>query len=97
MERKLYRGIMWPSLIATVALGVWLTVLGWDYFKTQGWLHAKILLVVGLILYHLMCGNYRLQLAEKRCKRSSVYFRFFNEAPVLALIAIVILVIVKPF
>ncbi|MDZ4297992.1 MAG: protoporphyrinogen oxidase HemJ [Moraxellaceae bacterium] len=97
MERKLYRGIMWPSMLVTIGLGIWLMVLGWDFWKTQGWLHAKLVLVAGLVVYHFICGIYRQQLAEQRSRHSSLYFRIFNEVPVLALIAIIILVIVKPF
>ncbi|MES2720668.1 MAG: protoporphyrinogen oxidase HemJ [Pseudomonadota bacterium] len=97
MARKLYRGIMWPSMIATIALGIALLTLQWPAWQGQGWLHAKLALVVALVGYHLACGHYRQQLAERRCQKSPVFFRVFNEAPVLALIAIVILVTVKPF
>lgn len=97
MARKLYRGIMWPSMIATIALGIALLILQWPAWQGQGWLHAKLALVVTLVGYHLACGHYRQQLAERRCQKSPVFFRVFNEAPVLALIAIVILVTVKPF
>lgn len=97
MARKLYRGIMWPSLVLTVVLGFTLLVAQWPAWQGQGWLHAKLVLVLALIIYHLACGHYRVQLAERRCQKSHVFFRFFNEAPVLALVAIVILVVVKPF
>lgn len=97
MERKLYRGIMWPSLLATLGLGLWLLVAGWDYYRTQGWMHVKLLLVALLVGYHLACGHFRQQLADGRCRKSSRYFRIFNELPVLALVAVIILVIVRPF
>jgi putative membrane protein len=97
MERKLYRGIMWPSLILTVLFGGWMLGLSWDVYRTQGWLHAKLGLVVLLIVYHLFCGHYLNAFQENRNVKSHVFFRIFNELPVLALIAIVILVIVKPF
>lgn len=97
MERKLYRGIMWPSLVLTVVLGFALLVMQWPAWQGQGWLHAKLALVLALVFYHLACGHYRVQLAERRCNKSHVFFRVFNEAPVLALVAIVILVVVKPF
>ena len=64
MERKLYRGIMTPAMIATWALGLWMVVLGWDVYKTQGWLHAKIALVVLLSAYHGSCGYYRKKLMD---------------------------------
>ena len=97
MARKLYRGIMWPSLVLTVVLGFALLVVQWPAWKGQGWLHAKLVLVLLLVIHHLLCGRYRLQLAERRCPHGHVFFRVFNELPVLALVAIVILVVVKPF
>lgn len=96
MERKLYRGIMWPSLIATWALGIWLVALGWDYYRTQSWLLIKVFLVIALTYYHLWCGSIRLKMTTDSSYKSHVWFRWFNEAPVIALIAICILVIVKP-
>lgn len=97
MERKLYRGIMWPSMVATLASGIALLMMQWPAWQGQGWLHAKLTLVLALAGYHLACGHYLKQLAEGHCKKSHVFFRVFNEAPVLALIAIVIFVVVKPF
>ena len=96
MERKLYRGIMWPSLIATWALGIWLVALGWDYYRTQNWLLIKVFLVIALTYYHLWCGSIRLKMTTDASYKSHVWFRWFNEAPVIGLIAICILVIVKP-
>ena len=97
MERKLYRGIMWPSLLLTVLFGGWMLALDWSWYKTQGWLHAKLGLVALLVVYHLLCGRFLRDFAADRNTRSHVFFRVFNELPVLALIAIVILVIVRPF
>ncbi|MGQ7246233.1 protoporphyrinogen oxidase HemJ [Halomonas sp. V046] len=96
MERKLYRGIMTPSMVAVLVLGA---VLAWlnPAWMQQGWMHAKLTLVVLLVAYHHVCLIYLKQLAEDRCKRSATYFRIFNELPVLALVAIVVLVVVKPF
>lgn len=96
MERKLYRGIMWPSLIATWLLGIWMVAIGWDYYKTQHWLHIKLALVLLLTAYHLACGYYRQQLLHNHQIKNHVFFRWFNEAPVLILVAVCILVIVKP-
>lgn len=97
MERKLYRGIMTPSMIATIIFGVWLTVLGWDYYKTAGWFHAKVTLVVLLVIYHLWCGRIRIKFENDENTKSHVYYRWFNELPVFILLAVVILVVVKPF
>lgn len=97
MERKLYRGIMTPSMIATWVFGVWMLVLGWEVYKTQGWLHAKLTLVVLLSAYHGACGFYRKKLMVDAHYKTDKFWRWFNEVPVLVLVAVVILVIVKPF
>lgn len=97
MERKLYRGIMNPAMIATLVLGVWMLALNWDYYKTQGWMHAKLALVVVLIGYHHVCLAYLKKFAADANTKGDKFFRLFNEIPVLLLIAIVILVVVKPF
>ncbi|MAY72755.1 protoporphyrinogen oxidase HemJ [Halomonas litopenaei] len=96
MERKLYRGIMTPSMVAVLLLGALLVWLN-PALMSQGWLHAKLALVVALVGYHHVCLIYLKQLAEDRCRRSATFFRVFNELPVLALVAIVILAVVKPF
>lgn len=97
MERKLYRGIANPSMIATVILGLWLVYLNPQVYLSQGWFHLKALLVVVLIGYHHMCLGHMKKLANDSSDKTHVYFRFFNEVPVLFMVAIVILVIVKPF
>nr|WP_298115244.1 protoporphyrinogen oxidase HemJ [uncultured Pseudomonas sp.] len=97
MERKLYRGIMLPSMIATLAFGIWLISLNPGYYFSQGWLYAKLALVVLLIAYHHICGAQLKRFARGENRRGHVFYRWFNEAPVLALLAIVILVVVKPF
>ncbi|CAK9892580.1 MULTISPECIES: protoporphyrinogen oxidase HemJ [Pseudomonas] len=96
MERKLYRGIMLPAMIATLVFGIWLLSLT-PGFMSQGWMHAKLTLVVLLIGYHHMCGAQLKRFARGENKRSHVFYRWFNEVPVLVLLAVVILVVVKPF
>jgi putative membrane protein len=96
MERKLYRGIMVPSMIATLVFGIWLIALA-PGFLQQGWLHAKLTLVVLLIGYHHVCGAQVKRFARGEPGRSHVFYRWFNEVPVLILLAVVILVVVKPF
>ena len=97
MERKLYRGIMTPAMIATWIFGLWMVISGWEAYKTQGWLHLKIVLVILLSGYHGACGFYRKKLIDNPQYKSHVFWRWFNEIPVFALVIIVILVIVKPF
>jgi putative membrane protein len=95
MERKLYWGIMTPGAVLTIAFGLWLW-LGW-FRGSSSWLHAKIALVALLVGYHLWCGMLLRDFAAGRNARSHVWFRWFNEFPVLVLIATVLLVVFKPF
>ncbi|CAC9548023.1 Protoporphyrinogen IX oxidase, novel form, HemJ (EC 1.3.-.-) [uncultured Gammaproteobacteria bacterium] len=97
MQRKLYRGIMTPSMILAVALGTWMVVDAWEIYQTQVWLHAKLTLIVPLIVYHFYCGHLMQIFKQDKNTRSDIFYRWFNEFPVLILIAIVILVVVKPF
>jgi putative membrane protein len=96
MELKLYR-FMTPLAWLAAFFGAWLLVLGWDLYRTQGWMHAKLVLVALLAGYHLACGGHLRALANGSSTRSHVYFRVFNELPVLVLFAVVILVVVRPF
>lgn len=96
MERKLFWMIMTPAGILTSVLGVWLFALNWQFYFQQKWMIAKLILVFCLWVYHFFCG-FLLKLFELNKNSFSVtFYRFFNEIPTLLLIAIVILVIVKP-
>ena len=95
MERKLYYGIMTPGAVITVVFGVWLW-LAW-FPGAGGWLQAKLALVLVLIGYHLWCGSLLADFKHDRNTKSHVWYRWFNEFPVIILIAVVILVVVKPF
>lgn len=97
MEHKLYRVIATPSLIAVIILGAWLSHLNWAYYSGTIWYWCKLALVAVLIGYHHLCAIYLRQLRDDRCQKSHAFFRLFNEFPVLLLIAIVLLVVVKPF
>ena len=95
MERKLFWGIMTPGAVLTVAFGLWLWL---QWFKpATGWLHAKLALVALLAGYHLWCWRLMRAFAEGRNTKSHVWFRWFNEVPVLILFATVFLVVLKPF
>ena len=93
MAGKLYR-FMHPLATLALGLGIWLWL---GYGITGGWLHAKLALVVLLLGYHHACGVLLRKFREGRSTRSHGWFRVFNEVPALALIAIVILAVVKPF
>jgi protoporphyrinogen IX oxidase len=94
MERKLYYGIMTPGAVLTIALGLWLWL---GYGIGGGWMHAKAGLVAVLIGYHLWCGRVVAAFRQDRNRHGHVFYRWFNEFPVLILIAIVLLVVLKPF
>jgi len=98
MERKLYYGITMPGMVLTVGFGVWmLWAYAWQVYGQMGWLHAKLALIAGLVVYHFICGWHLTAFRDDRNRRSHVYFRWFNEVPVLFLIAIVLLATLKPF
>jgi putative membrane protein len=97
MERKLFWGIMTPGAIITIVFGLWILVDQWIYYQAAGWMHAKLTLVALLVAYHVWCGKLLLDFKHDRNRHSHVWYRWFNEAPVLVLIAVVILVIVRPF
>ena len=94
MERKLYRGIMTPSMVVTLATGLWL----WLGFGFHGaWLHAKVALVVLLVVYHLWMRALMADFARDANRHTHVYYRWVNEIPTVILFAVVVLVVVKPF
>lgn len=96
MERKLYRFIT-PFAVITILLGFALMASAWGYYKSAGWLHAKIFLVVLLVAYHLWCGKLLANFARGANRHSHVFYRWFNEFPVLLLLGIVLLVKLRPF
>ena len=93
MAFKLYR-FMTPIGIIAVSLGLWL---GFGFGFGGGWLHVKTALVIFLIAYHLYCGKLMRDFAAGRNRHSHIWFRVFNEVPVLVLVAVVFLTIFKPF
>ena len=95
MERKLYRAIGTPSMIATVILGFWTAAYAWEYYASSTWFWIKVGLVVILIGYHHMCGKYLKIFQNDENIKGHVFFRWFNELPVLILIAVVLLVVLK--
>ena len=93
MERKLYNGIMTPSAVITIFTGFYLLT----YFGFEAlWIKIKITLVVILSIYHFMCHKYLKLFKENKNNKTHVYYRWFNEFPVIILISIIILVVYKP-
>lgn len=93
MEHKLYR-FMLPLAILALGFGFWLWL---GYGISGGWLHAKLILVAALIAYHHYCGKLMRDFKAGKNSRSHIWYRWFNEIPVILLCIIVILVVVKPF
>jgi protoporphyrinogen IX oxidase len=93
MARKLYR-FMTPLGVLALVFGTWLWL---GYGFSGGWLHAKLMLVLLLVIYHFYCGKLLAAFEQGRNTHNHVWYRWFNEAPVLILTAVVILVTVKPF
>ncbi|MBA2653728.1 MAG: protoporphyrinogen oxidase HemJ [Gammaproteobacteria bacterium] len=96
MERKLYYGITMPSAILATLFGIILLSYSFSGYLQLGWMHLKLGLVVLLWLYQFICGKYVQNFKKNLNKHSATFYRFFNEIPVLFLVAIIILVVVKP-
>lgn len=96
MERRLFRAIMWPSAVLTTVFGAWLMAYNPVYYSSARWMQAKLILVMGLWVYHLLCGRMVKQFACGQNTHAPVYYRVFNEIPTLLLIGVVFLVVMKP-
>jgi putative membrane protein len=97
MERKLF-AIMTIGAVLTAVFGIWLlSAYAWAAYGNSGWLIAKLLLVAGLIIFHLYCGRLMREFRNGTARHSHVFYRWINEIPALLLIAIVLLAVVKPF
>jgi len=94
MERKLFFGIMTPGMVLTLIFGIWLLFTR-DYF-TELWLQLKLGLIVVLVAYHVYCAKLVKDFKHDRNTRSHVFYRWFNEFPVLILIAIIFLAVLRP-
>ena len=93
MAGKLY-GFMSIMAAFTIILGMWLWL---GYGFTGGWLHAKLFFVALLVGYHYWCKYYLKRMRQGELNKSGLYFRLFNELPLLIFIPILIFVVVKPF
>ena len=94
MEKRLWYGITWPSMILTWVFGLWLAYSMYE-FDFPLWLLIKLGFVVGLSFYHLRCGIIFYQLKFDQVKMSSTQLRIWNELATLFLVAIVFLVVLK--
>jgi putative membrane protein len=96
MERRLYRGIMTPAMLATLLFGLGLVSLHPSYYLHIEWFHWKIGLLILLFGFHGFCGKYRTAFATELNHHSSKFFRGFNEIPTILLVAIIYLAVMKP-
>ncbi len=95
MERRLLTVIINPAMVVSWGLGLWLVWTGG--WLASGWLHAKLLLALMLSALHGCCVRWVRDFAADRNQHSSRFYRIINEIPTIAMIAMVILVVVKPF
>ncbi len=95
MERKLFRGICTPAMIATIVFGAWVSSLNWAYYSSASWYWLKIGLVVILVIYNQTCWHHVKKFRDDKNTQTHKYFRYFNEVPTLLLIAVVLLVVLK--
>ena len=96
MERRLLRGIMNPAMIATFAFGLAMVALN-PGVMAQGWIHVKLACVVLLVVLHAMFSRWRRAFANDANTRSAGFYRWWNEAPTVLLIVIVVMAVAKPF
>src|SRR5690242_6406869 len=96
MERKLYFGITTPGGVLTLFFGYWLLLYNPAFYLHQPWMHAKLALVIFLVIYHIYLGKLVFTFRDNQNTHSHIFYRWLNEIPILALIGIVLLVIVKP-
>jgi len=96
MEHKLYRFVT-PMMWLTVITGSIMAYDQWNYFGNQLWFGLKVTTVLLLMVYHFYCGHLVKVFAQSKNVRDHVFYRFFNEIPVFALVAVLIFVIVRPF
>lgn len=98
MEHKLYFGIATPGAVCTLLFGFWtMFYSGFTTNSGQWWLYVKLSLVGLLVAYHLYCGKLLFDFKRDRNRHDHVWYRWFNEVPVIFLIGIILLAVVRPF
>ena len=96
MERRLHLGILVPSSLLTLVFGLWMTTLTWNVLIGNLWYWLKLMCIVLLFAYQGLCSRFRREFAEDRNTRSAKFFRWFNEIPLIFLMAIIFLAVLKP-
>ena len=97
MERKLYFGIMTPGAVLTLVFGFWLALAnGWHGYAGQTWFQVKLALLLLLGCYHVHCGKLLKDFKHDHNRHTHVWYRWYNEIPVVFLIAIILLAVYRP-
>ncbi|MBT4220175.1 MAG: protoporphyrinogen oxidase HemJ [Rhodospirillaceae bacterium] len=96
MERRLLRAIMNPAMLSSLLFGGLLLISDITDWS-NGWLHAKLVMVAGLIYLHMKMAGWRRAFDEDRNTHSQKYFRYANEAPTLLMVGVVLMVVLRPF
>ncbi|AQA17001.1 hypothetical protein BST95_00985 [Halioglobus japonicus] len=96
MARRLYRFVT-PFMVLVILLGLGLLATNPGYYLQTVWMWAKLSCMLALVLYHLQCGRYVKAITEHTDDRSHVFYRWFNEVPVIFLFAMILLAVLKPF
>jgi len=96
MERRLSRAIMGPAMLATLIFGILMFVANPALFS-QGWMHGKLALLLGMFVMHALFARWRRFFAEDRNRHGDKFYRMMNEIPTLLMIGIVLLAVAKPF
>ena len=98
MEKKLFYGIATPGGLLTIIFGFCLLVSnGMTSYSGQLWLSLKMILIAVLVLYHIYCFSLLQDFKYDRNKHTHIWYRWFNEVPVLILVGIILLAVIKPF
>ena len=92
----MYHYIGWVALIGTFLTGI-LIIVAMPELLHSGYIRVKLTVVVILAAFHLDLGRYMVQLREKRCKKSGMFFRAYNEVPTIAMVIIIWMMVYKPF
>lgn len=96
MERRLFWAIMTPSAVVAIAFGLSLAIMNWSYYFSAWWFPVKLALVCVLIAYHVYCGFILRRFQYDENARGHVFYRWFNEFPIIILVSVVILAVVRP-
>jgi len=97
MERRLLKAIMTPAMLATWIFGIWLLSFGTVDMGSDIWFHIKLTLVIAMTVIHMMAAKWRKDFEADKNTRTARFFRIMNEVPAVLMVAIVLLVVVKPF